>query len=189
MRLFLAIPLTAEIRANLRAMQTRLQRAGAEVRWVEPANFHLTVKFIGDQADARVSEIETVCAEAAGAIAAFDLCIQGAGAFPKRGPLKTIWAGVSEGADAWKELVGCVEKPLLAFGVAREGGLVPHITLGRVKSETDALRAAIAAEAGTDCDRQRANKIVLIQSVLDPGGAAYTPVREWPLIESSTSVD
>ena len=184
MRLFLAIELEDAIRAALAALQTRLKEAEADVRWVEPGNFHLTVKFIGDQPDTLLPEIETVCAEVAGATTDFRFQVRGAGAFPKRGPLKTIWVGLSgEGADAWKALALRAQEPLAAFGVAREGGLVPHITLGRVKSGAgmDALRAVLAAEAATDCGEQAVGQITLMKSTLDPRGAIHTPLRHFAL--------
>jgi 2'-5' RNA ligase len=183
MRLFLAVELSQDVRDAVAQMRARLQASGADVRWVEPANFHLTVKFIGDQPDGRLPEIEAVCADVAAATPAFRFRVRGAGAFPKRGPLKTLWVGLSEGGDEWKALALRAETPLGAFGVPREGGLVPHITLGRVKSERGmgVLREALAAEAATDCGAQAADRITLMQSTLDPRGAIHTPLREWPL--------
>ena len=183
MRLFLAITLPDDVRAALTEMQARLTAAGADVRWVVPENYHISVKFLGDQPEARLPEIEAVCADVASEARAFRFHVRGASAFPKRGPLRTLWAGLSEGGEAWKALTLRAEEPLVAFGVAREGGLVPHITLGRVKSERgmDALRAALAAEAETGCGEGHADRLTLIQSVLDPRGAIYTPMRDWPL--------
>lgn len=190
MRLFLAVPLADHVRDALAEMQTRLKETNADVRWVDPANFHLTVKFIGDQPEDYLPGFETVCERVAAVSSPFRLQIRGAGAFPKRGPLKTLWVGIDEGADAWKKLTRRLERPRDPTVVKPGGDLVPHITLGRVKSAEgmDALRAALAAEADTDCGAQTADRITLMQSTLDPRGAIYTPVREWPLMcqESST---
>jgi 2'-5' RNA ligase len=188
MRLFLAVPVAPDVREALAAMQARLKAGEPSVRWVEPANFHLTVKFLGDQDDDRLPEIEEVAAEVAAVTPAFTLTVRGAGAFPKRGgPLKTLWAGVTEGKDEWRALALRAEEPLTAFGVVREGGLVPHVTLGRVKSAhgIDGLREALAAEAETDCGTQAADRLVLMRSMLDPRGAIYTPLAEWPLLKST----
>ena len=184
MRLFLAIPLSDAVRGAVAEMQARLRATGAGVRWVEPDNFHITVKFIGDRPDELLPELEGVCGAVAAQTDAFEISVRGAGAFPKRGPLKTLWAGLSEGAEAWKALARRAEGPLAAYGVAREGGLVPHITLGRAKSPEgmDDLRAALDTEARTDCGRQSADRIALVQSTLDPRGAIYKTLREWPLL-------
>lgn len=189
MRLFVAVELLDAVRASVADLQTRLQAAGgevAQVRWVEPANFHLTVKFLGDLPNALLPNVEAACAEVAAGSPPFDFAVRGAGAFPKQGPLKTLWAGVDRsGAEAWKTLVRRAEPFFVPFGVAREGGLAPHVTLGRVKSATPdqdkALRAALAAEAQTHCGAQTAARLTLIQSTLDPRGAVYTILRDFEL--------
>jgi 2'-5' RNA ligase len=43
MRLFVAIPIPSQQRADL----ARLQNGVPGARWVEPENFHLTLRFIG----------------------------------------------------------------------------------------------------------------------------------------------
>jgi 2'-5' RNA ligase len=45
----------------------------------------------------------------------------------------------------------------------------------------DELRAALAAEAGTDCGAQPAGRITLMKSTLDPRGAIHTPLRHFEL--------
>ena len=189
MRLFVAIELSDAVRAAVADLQVRLTAAGsgAELRWAEPANLHLTVKFLGDLPDALLPEVEAACAEVAAGSPFFDFAVRGAGAFPKRGgPLKTLWAGLDRsGAEAWTTLVRRAEPLFLPFGVAREGGLAPHVTLCRVKSATpeqdETLRAALAAEAQTDCGAQTATRLALIQSTLDPRGAVYTPLSHFNL--------
>jgi RNA 2',3'-cyclic 3'-phosphodiesterase len=183
MRLFLAIHLSDDVREQVAAMQGRLKESGADVKWVETENLHLTVKFIGDQEEALLPDIEAVCEEIASSGTPFRVRVRGASFFPKRGPLKTLWVGVPEGAEPWKTLVRAAEEPLLPFGVVREGGLTPHVTLGRVRSErnVEPLREAMARETATDCGAQDVTEIALVQSTLDPRGAIYKDVRRWPL--------
>jgi 2'-5' RNA ligase len=188
MRLFLAVPLSEEIRAALTEVQGRLKAANADVRWVTPESFHLTVAFIGDVDDSLLAPIEEACAGVAADAAAFRVRIRGGSAFPKRGPvLKTLWVGVPEGAEEWKALARRAEEALRVFGVARGNELVPHITLGRVKGERnmDALRGAVSAEAETECGAQTADRMTLVQSFLNPSGAVYKDVRTWNLGSSN----
>jgi 2'-5' RNA ligase len=187
-RLFLAIHLAEDVRKSAAAMQERLKAAGADVRWVAPENLHLTVTFLGDLPDALLAEIEETCGEIAAGTTAFRFRVCGGSYFPRRAPtVKTLWVGLIEGAEEWKALVRRAEGPLTAFGVPREGGLVPHITLGRVKGEsgTAALRDALSQEAETDCGVQMAGELILMQRLLDPRGAVYRDVHRWKLANRS----
>lgn len=185
MRLFLAIPLADEVRDKLSAVQARLKATGADVKWVEAENFHLTVAFLGDLSEALLPDIEAVCETLAEDATAFRVGVRGASYFPRRGPqIKTLWAGVTEGAEEWKALARLAEEAFAPFGVARGPELVPHLTLGRVRTDREmgSLREAVAAEAETDCGAQNADEIALVQSFLDPRGATYKIVKTWKLV-------
>ncbi len=184
MRLFFAIPLEPEVRESLAGVQARLRATEADVKWVEPENFHLTVSFLGDHVESLLPDLSAVGESLANSTSLFRFRVHGASSFPRRSPLvKTILVDVTEGAEEWKTLVKRAEPELLPFGVPREGGLQPHITLGRVKSDRnrDALRAAIVAEAGMDCGFQTATTLDLVQSFLDPRGATYKTLKSWRL--------
>lgn len=183
MRLFLAVPLEEPSRAALAAVQERLKAAEADVRWVEPENFHLTVAFLGDQTNGLLPDIEGVTSQVAADAKAFRIRVGGVSFFPKRGPLKTLWVGLLDGADEWRTVTQAAEEAFAPFGVPPGNKLVPHITLGRVKSEQgmDRLRAALAADAGADCGTQRADRLQLVQSFLNPAGAAYGTLGKWIL--------
>ena len=56
MRLFAAIDLPAQARERVAAVQTKLAETKADVRWVVPANLHITVKFFGEVEESRVGE-------------------------------------------------------------------------------------------------------------------------------------
>jgi RNA 2',3'-cyclic 3'-phosphodiesterase len=186
-RLFFAIHLSGAVRAEIAAMQARLQETDADVKWVETENLHLTVKFLGDQDDSLLPDIEAVGETIANSAAPFRIQVRGASFFPKRGPIKTLWVGVRDGADSWRSLVRSAEEPLVPFGVPREGGLVPHITLGRVRSgrNADELRTEITREADKEYGEQDVSEIALIQSTLDPRGAIYKDIRRWPIVSNS----
>lgn len=185
MRLFVAIPVAEDMRAALTAMQGRLRASGADVKWVEPENLHLTVKFLGDLETAQEDDIKAVCADLAANTTPFRISVGGASSFPVGRPqIKTLLARVEgDGAKAWAEMVRRSEPGFAPFGVPREGGLKPHVTLGRVRSEKglDALRAAVQAESTNTCGEQAADRIVLIQSTLDPRGATYEERGSWAL--------
>ena len=174
------------LKAALADAQARLQTASdADVKWVEANTLHLTVHFLGDVSAPLLPDIEAACETLAKSAAPFRVGVRGVSVFPKRGPqIKTIWAGVTEGASEWKTLAQAAEAALVPLGAAKPNSeLVPHLTLGRVKSDKnmDALQTAIAGEAQTDFGMQTAGQIVLMQSFLNPSGAVHETVREWNL--------
>ena len=69
-RTFLALPLDEGIVNRLVKVQQALADSGAQVRWVERENLHLTLKFLGNVFDRQLAE---VC-EVARALASFALC-------------------------------------------------------------------------------------------------------------------
>ena len=80
-RLFVAVALDALVRARLeaRAAQTRTRAPAA--RWADPAGFHLTLAFLGDQDDSLVPAIEAALSPVAARFSPLSLRVRGAGLF------------------------------------------------------------------------------------------------------------
>ncbi len=180
MRLFLAIELSARIRESLAGVGSRWPVGDAQVRWSEPESFHLTVVFLGEHDPVAVPGIQEACTAVALETSPFRIALAGASGFPKRGPLRTLFVPMSEGESAWRELVLRAEPWFVPMGVARNGGLVPHITVGRVKSGGDdpVLRSGIDTLSGESFGTQEVTGLTLVQSVLDRTGATYHTVSE-----------
>ena len=54
MRLFIAVDLNSQNRDALAKLQTRLKKADTDVKWIEPKNIHLTLKFLGEVTEERL---------------------------------------------------------------------------------------------------------------------------------------
>ena len=184
MRLFLAVELSEELLGGLEAVQERLRTAApdAEVRWSLRAHFHLTVLFLGELSEDTLPVVQEMCGTIASETSDFRIRLAGGSAFPKPAtgkPLKTLWVGLAEGAEHWKELALRAEPWFTPLGVPRSDGLVPHVTLGRVKAESALLREALKFEGATEVGAQRADGLSLIESVLTPQGATYVHHGRW----------
>jgi 2'-5' RNA ligase len=189
-RLFLAIELDESLLGELEAAQTHLREAApdASVRWSARENFHLTVLFLGELSADQLPALQDMCATIASETSDFRVCLSGLSAFPKPEsgkPLKTLWVGVSEGAKEWKALVRRAEPWFIPLGVAKSDGLVPHVTLGRVREESEALREALTTQKETQIGAQQARGLALIESTLTPDGAIYTGRGRWSFQKSS----
>ena len=191
MRLFLAVMLPDDVRANILRVQERLRETMGEngIRWVSPEQFHLTLKFLGDTDAAELSAIAHAAQNAAEAIAPFTLSLSGVGAFPKRGNPQVLWIGVGEGVPHLTRLAECLERELEMRGYATETKPYhPHLTLARMKTregeETVARTLPMLAGEPADAERLGAfpvHNFVLMESELNRSGPRYTVVKTFAL--------
>ena len=182
MRTFIAIELPPEARDELVSLQTALKKSGADVKWVEPENIHLSLRFIGDVGPDKAEEIKKQLAATAAASKAFEINVKGIGAFPDLNFPRVIWAGVDRGATESAGLAADLEAGLQSIGIAGEEMLKnkfhPHITLGRVRSQKniDKLRKLIETAGFEVSSIIKAEYLTLFMSRLTPQGSVYTPL-------------
>lgn len=180
MRLFVAIELDGRVRSALAEAQRALKPESDGVRWVDPQQAHMTVKFLGEVSDDRVEEAAEAMTEAAAATASFDLEVAGCGCFPPRGPVRIVWAGVTEASGTLVRCAGRIEERFAEMGFPKEQRpYSPHITLGRVRQDRSAgrLRAAVEVQRLGPV-AQSVSSLTLMSSTLSPKGALYTPVAK-----------
>ncbi|MCX7826067.1 MAG: RNA 2',3'-cyclic phosphodiesterase, partial [Verrucomicrobiae bacterium] len=115
MRLFIAVDISEAVRQAVAAKQSQFKQANADVAWVKPENFHLTLKFLGEVPDGELADIKAALELAATSHAAFDLELRGMGCFPERGAPRVVWAGVGRGRDALKALAREVEEATVSY--------------------------------------------------------------------------
>ena len=105
------------------------------IRWVRPAGFHLTLKFLGNVTQERLSGIVEVIGKVGPSIPPFMVSVSGVGVFPNARDPRVIWIGVRSVGEDLVRLQEGIEEGLEPLGFAREGrSFHPHFTLGRLKS-------------------------------------------------------
>lgn len=176
-RTFLAVDIDPGVRAHAVALQRALGKSGADVKWVAPEQMHVTLNFLGDADDRDIPAVCRAVAEVAAAEPPFRLGVSGVGAFPTPRRPKTIWAGITDGAENLRRLYAALEPKLLALGVYRkeERGYTPHLTLGRVKADADshALAADLSKHAGWEGGDTAIEEVVVYSSELRREGPEY----------------
>lgn len=134
LRTFVAVKITAAIRARAVELIATLQDAYPDVKWVEPHNLHLTLKFLGDAHQREIAEICRAVAQGASEVDPFELEICGAGAFPSAARPRTVWLGATVGAEPMVVLHDRIEAALAHLGYREEHRrFQTHLTLGRVR--------------------------------------------------------
>jgi 2'-5' RNA ligase len=179
------VALPPPLQERLAETAAPLRSIAAGVSWVSAANYHLTVKFLGDVDGERVGEIAAALGAAVAGRESFDLALRGLGAFPNPVRPRVIWAGVSAGAADLAALAGAVEERLSAIGFPPgTRDFSAHVTLGRVREprRNTALVEALARVGDVELGSMRVDRVVLMQSRLSPNGARYTELAALPLV-------
>lgn len=183
MRTFIAIEISDQILAALEQIQSHLKYSGADVKWVEPKNIHLTLKFLGEASEEKCGKIKSVLDEIGHSIKPFEISLKDVGAFPKIDYPRVIWVGLDKGAKESTELARAIDEKLSKLGFECESRpFAAHLTLGRVRSSKnrEALREKIESidMAGARGQGQVARSVVLFQSTLAPHGSIYSKLHE-----------
>ncbi len=168
MRLFIGIPVPMSIRNTLRDAASGMRAAGIGGRYVDPANYHVTVKFLGDCEDrVLLASVADAMRDASAGVRPFRLTLDGYGAFRGAGG-HTGHVRISDPDRELTRLYELLDASLAELGFpSGEKRYVPHITLGRSMdpvTEPPAIR----------CETFVAGSVVLFESVFGPGGVSYT---------------
>ncbi|RME50625.1 MAG: RNA 2',3'-cyclic phosphodiesterase [Deltaproteobacteria bacterium] len=183
-RLFFAIDFPQRIRERLAQAQEDLRRRlPHKIRWVNPAQIHLTLRFLGETPEPRVEGLVSAVVEALVDVAPFEVEVSDLGAFPDWRRPRVLWAGISEGAAVLSRVHDRIEGVVRAAGWPPEKPFSPHVTLGRVKRLQG--RGDIPSDIPSDFGRCRITELILHRSILTPAGPEYTPVARIPLASPS----
>jgi 2'-5' RNA ligase len=177
-RTFIAIDPGKAIHDRIIALQETLARTGAQVKWVEPENLHLTLLFLGEVDERDVSPVCQAVAEAAAKQTTFAMTVETSGCFPNPRRPRVLWVGVSTGSQEVCALHDAVEDPLLTLGCYRreDRKYTPHITLGRIRTDpgTDQLAPALAKHASWKGGDTMVHEVHVMSSELSSEGPVYT---------------
>ena len=166
-RLFTAL----EIPQNA-AMSLSFLRGGLpSARWIDPENYHITLRFIGD-IDARLAD-EIVAALDRVDRTRFTVQLKGIGAFGSKKP-HSIYAGV-EASPALDELQNEIDRILRRLGLSPDQRkFVPHVTLARLRQpKVDEVARYLAGRGNFFSAPFRVDRFGLFSARDSVGGGPY----------------
>ncbi len=184
MRCFIAIPLPEYIHKQLAQIQSQLKETGADVKWVNSGNIHLTLKFLGEVEEAKSKTISEELKKISCKHTNFKTCAGELGTFPTLSNPRVIWIGINKNEDKIIKLQKGIEEVFQSLDFEKETRpFHPHLTLGRVrdKKNIQSLIQKIKSSLSLQDNCFAADKIVLLKSALKPQGAEYTTIDEFKL--------
>jgi 2'-5' RNA ligase len=172
LRLFVGIGLPPELKLSLSLLATGVPGA----KWVDPGNYHLTLRFIGEIDEGRAEDIDLALNQIR--TPRFDLTLATVSHFG----LRQLWVGVDRN-DALQHLHGKIERALTRLGLPPdERRYTPHVTLARLKGTSEArLQTYLAAHALYRARPFRVEHFSLIASYLTKSGAIYEDQADYRL--------
>jgi len=176
MRAFVAIDIDETVRRRLVAAQEQLAATGADIKLVEPPNIHVTMKFLGEVLEDKISGIEEALKRSVAGTSQFDIGVKGIGVFPSLHYVRVVWAGIDEGGSELVNIQRKIDGELQQLGFSPERDSVPHLTIARVRTakNRDRLAAFVKEEAEAEFGVTRAQVVELKQSTLTQKGPIYS---------------
>lgn len=175
-RLFTGLQLPSDI-----AFALSLKRGGLQgARWIDPENYHITLRFIGDVDHHTANEVFEALAMAP-SVEPFDITLSHLGVFGGNKP-RSLYAGVEPSAPLNRLQAG-QERLLQKVGLAPEGRkYVPHVTLARLRDTGPDDLARHIAQAGQFAPLGfTVEKFVLFSSRDSVGGGPYVVEQDYEL--------
>jgi RNA 2',3'-cyclic 3'-phosphodiesterase len=175
-RLFTGIEVPARVGFALSMKRGGLHGA----RWIDPENYHITLRFIGD-VDHDVADEVTDGLDRLANSEAFHLKLNHLGAFGGDKP-RALYAGV-ENNDTLQRLQAAQERVLQRLGLEPDGRkFVPHVSLARLRGASAEDLARFLAMAGRfDPLAFPVERFVLFSSRDSVGGGPYLVEQAYPL--------
>jgi RNA 2',3'-cyclic 3'-phosphodiesterase len=176
-RSFIAVDLDAPVARAVNDLQGELRRFDADVRWVRREGLHVTLKFLGSVAPARLERVHAALASSLWDQPALQVRVRGLGAFPDWRRPRVVWVGLQ--SIGLVVLTTLVDGALAPLGFEREQrAFTPHLTLARVNTPRGWPRLEEACKAHLDDDfgASDISAVTIYRSTLQRGGAVYAPL-------------
>jgi len=174
LRLFVGIGFPPALKLQLSLLRSGVPGA----KWVDPGNFHLTLRFIGETDEVVAADIDDALVRLRAR--RFTLQLAGTGVFGDRP--RSLWVGVERSPEL-VALRDKIEQALIRAGLPPEQRkFAPHVTLARLHNPAlDQLRGFLAANAQFRADPLPVEGFSLIASFQTKAGSVYEDQAEYPL--------
>jgi RNA 2',3'-cyclic 3'-phosphodiesterase len=174
-RLFTGLEIPVHVGQSLATLRGGLPGA----RWVDPENYHVTLRFIGDVDDTIAHEVTSLLGRVRRP--PFELRVDDLKSFGGRKP-RAVVATLGP-AQALMELQAEHERLMQRVGLEPEGRkYIPHVTLARLR-ETSSRQVAdyLALRAPFRSPAFQVPRFVLFSSRNSVGGGPYVVEADYPL--------
>ena len=183
-RAFLAFDVSEDVRQNLGGLLRTFTPQTENVRWVDPAQMHGTLKFFGDIDEAFLMDaVSQVIEREAQSFAPAQMHAVGVGVFPNWKYPRIFWSGFTGDVETVLGWHQRLESAFTEFNIAKDPrAFRMHLTLGRVRSplKNAPWLKTLEKMVTRDFGSTTLDTLVLYKSELTKKGSVYTALRVFP---------
>jgi len=182
-RSFLAIELSEPLRVEACQCVDHLKARYPDFRFIDPANWHLTLHFFGylsrEQMNQIIKTLPLFLASAKSFLISWD---GSSGAFPNLQNPAILWLGLGGDLEALfvlkKEIDAALQK--MEFPIEKRP-FKPHVTIARAKKGVRISSVSFPTHPFVTKVQTRVESVTLFQTELLASGAKYSPLHCFPL--------
>jgi RNA 2',3'-cyclic 3'-phosphodiesterase len=194
MRIFVALDLDSAIRERIQKFVEEVRVTAPDARWISGEALHVTLKFIGEQPDAAIAQIEAALRSIRAG--PFQVSFSGTGFFPTPRAARVFWIGI-QAEDALTRLAKTIDESLGLIGIPKDDrAYSPHLTLARARGGSGApgqrkgdksnhqfakLQEFLTTHSVPEFGTMTAREFFLYRSQLSSKGSQYTKIARFEL--------
>ncbi|MCD6476569.1 MAG: RNA 2',3'-cyclic phosphodiesterase [Candidatus Aenigmarchaeota archaeon] len=168
MRCFIGIDISDDLKEKIAKIQKRF--SNFDIKLVEKENLHINLIFLGDIENDKIDLIKKIMNKIS--LKPFKVNINGAGAFPSLDYIRVVWLNI-EPKENIIEMYNLLKEGLKQLGFSEEKSYVPHLTIGRVKSNRNKDKLTSLIKEQSYIGEMEISSIILFKSNLTPNGPVY----------------
>jgi RNA 2',3'-cyclic 3'-phosphodiesterase len=184
MRLFVSVDVPDDLAGPIAGLQDEFAEASG-LRFTDPQQAHLTLKFLGAVEADRLPSLARELRAAAGdaGVDPFRVRLGGLGVFPSLEYISVLWLGTETGDAELTRLHETIDKRTTAMGFeADPHDFTPHVTLARMEhAGGKELVRTLVSERDPTVGEMRVTETRLTESTLTADGPRYSTVERFRL--------
>jgi RNA 2',3'-cyclic 3'-phosphodiesterase len=186
-RTFIAVPVEASENLLKILAKSKQMMKNEDFNWVDPRNLHITIKFLGDTVDDQMKPVREKFDRISSCYYKSTGKLSGLSYFDNKG-VPSVLVSEMTGLPGLEMMYDEFNIELAKLGFLQDyRKFRSHLTLARIKSVKDiwAFKDLMRIYKDTFIQEVKMQKIVWYESILQPSGPVYKPLRE---IELKTGI-
>lgn len=143
---FFALALSEDAQQTVYKTAEKWRERGVLAKWYDPADYHITLKFLGDVGESEQAHLKEAAEPIAAMTPAFLVSPQPMGAFPSMDHPSVLWAGV--GINPELDILRIrLDRAMTGLGFrADHRGYKPHVTVARCSPKAGSVEGCLLGE-------------------------------------------